>query len=228
MEIAVFLGGTTRTASDQSMSIGTASGSFATALAMSSSVRASTRTQSVLPFLGKSLETVVIFFSLIASRAPCRDDPAVRTAERACDRDFPPLDVPEDLVPDFAMTIRSADEGVAVENSSDVLEVDLVIAQIASRFFGFHPKSRTPANSRCMSSAIANRPQKWVSIRLHRSRFAMTETKLLAPDPVLDLDATRFTGVAAFKTRTTTSTVLQQVVYTIVVLQSRAFISRRI
>jgi len=33
------------------------------------------------------------------------------------------------------MTIRSADEGVAVENSSDVLEVDLVIAQIAFAFF---------------------------------------------------------------------------------------------
>jgi len=33
------------------------------------------------------------------------------------------------------MTIRSADEGVAVENSSDVLEVDLVIAQIAFALF---------------------------------------------------------------------------------------------
>jgi hypothetical protein len=31
------------------------------------------------------------------------------------------------LVPDFAITIRSADEGGAVENFLDVLEVDLVI-----------------------------------------------------------------------------------------------------
>src|SRR6202165_1528666 len=135
MEIAFFLAGMTRTASDQSISIGTASGSFATALAISSSVRASTRAQSVLPFLGKSLETIVIFFSLVASRTPCRDDPAERAAERAGDRDFPPFDVPKDLIPDFAMTIRSADEGVAVENSSNVLEVDLVIAQVAFAFF---------------------------------------------------------------------------------------------
>src|SRR6202165_6023669 len=131
MEIAFFLAGITRTAFDQSISIGTASGSFATALAMSSSVRASTRAQSVLPFLGESLETIVIFLSFVSPRPPCRDDPAERAAERAGDRDFPPLDVPEDLIPDFAMTIRSADEGVAVENSSDVLEVDLVVAQIA-------------------------------------------------------------------------------------------------
>src|SRR5882724_8497812 len=131
MEIAFFLDGTTRTASDQSISIGTASGSLATALAMSSSVRASKRAQSVLPFLGESLETIVIFFSFISARAPCRDDPAERATDRTCDRDFPPFDVPKDLIPDFAMTIRSADEGVAVENSAHVLEVDLVIAQIA-------------------------------------------------------------------------------------------------
>jgi hypothetical protein len=60
-----------------------------------------------------------------------RDDPAERAAERASDRDFPTLDVTEDLVPDFAMSIRSADEGVVVENGSRVLKVDLMIAQIA-------------------------------------------------------------------------------------------------
>src|ERR1700687_549416 len=115
MEIAFFLGGMTRTASDQSRSIGTASGSFATALAMSSSVSASTRAQSVLPFLGESLETIVIFFSLVSARAPCRDAAAERPAERAAARHFPPLDISEDLVSAFAMPIRSADEGVAVE-----------------------------------------------------------------------------------------------------------------
>src|ERR1700687_4147379 len=114
MEIAFFFAGITSTASDQSISMGTASGSFATALAMSTSVSASTRAQSVLPFLGESLETIVIFFSLVSARAPCRDDPAERPAERAGDRDFPALDISEDLVSDFAMTIRQADEGVGV------------------------------------------------------------------------------------------------------------------
>ena len=104
--------GITRTASDQSISMGAASGSPATALAMSSSVRASTRAQSVLPFLGESLETIVIFSSLVASRAPGRDDPAERAPDRAGDCDFPLFDVTEDLIPDFAMTIRSADKGV--------------------------------------------------------------------------------------------------------------------
>src|SRR6185437_5412739 len=140
MEIAFFFGGITRTASDQSMSIGTASGSLATALAMSSSVKASTRAQSVLPFLGESLETIVVFFSFISARAACRNDPAERAAERAGDRDFPLLDVPEDLMPDFAMTIRSADEGVAVENSAYVLEVDLVVAQVAFALFRIPPE----------------------------------------------------------------------------------------
>src|SRR6202040_2045416 len=108
MEIAFFLAGMTRTASDQSISIGTASGSLATALAMSSSVSASKRAQSVLPFLGESLETIVIFLSLVSACAPRRDEPADWAADRACDRDFPLLDVTEDLIPDFAMTIRSA------------------------------------------------------------------------------------------------------------------------
>src|SRR6202521_2541925 len=105
----------TRTASDQSISIGAASGSLATALAMSSSVSASTRAQSVLPFLGESLETIIIFLSFVAACAPRRDEPAECATDRAGDRDFPPLDIPEDLIPEFIMTIGSAHEGVAVE-----------------------------------------------------------------------------------------------------------------
>src|SRR3954452_2423155 len=135
MEIACFFGGTTRTASDQSISSGTASGSFATAWVISSSVSASTAAQSVLPFVGEYRETIVIFSSFVATRGPCRDDPEERAAERASDRDFPPLEISEDLVPDFAMTIRSADECVAVENSLDVLEIDLVITQVIFAFF---------------------------------------------------------------------------------------------
>jgi hypothetical protein len=44
------------------------------------------------------------------------------------------VDVSEDLIPDFAMAIRSTDERVAVENSFHIQEVDLVNAQIAFAF----------------------------------------------------------------------------------------------
>src|SRR6195256_4891373 len=75
MEIAFFLAGITRTASDQSISIGTASGSFATALAMSSSVSASKRAQSVLPFRRSPHFRVTIFSFFIFPCAARRDNP---------------------------------------------------------------------------------------------------------------------------------------------------------
>src|SRR5580704_9414316 len=130
----------TSTASDQSILIGTASGSLATAAVISSSVRASTRAQSVLPLLGESLETIVIFSSLVAPRPPDRDDPADRAPERTGDRDFFALEIPEDLIPDFAMTIRSADERWAVENSARVLEVDLVVTQVGLALLRIPPE----------------------------------------------------------------------------------------
>ncbi|WP_244558183.1 hypothetical protein [Tardiphaga sp. OK246] len=52
-------------------------------------------------------------------------------ADRARDGDFSPFEIAEDLVPDFAMTIRSPDENVAVKDLSNVSKVDLVIDQIA-------------------------------------------------------------------------------------------------
>jgi hypothetical protein len=55
--------------------------------------------------------------------------------ERAGDRDLPAIDVPKDLIPDFAMTIRPTDESITAENSFRVLEVDPVIAQIAFALF---------------------------------------------------------------------------------------------
>ena len=60
-----------------------------------------------------------------------RDEPADFAADRAGNRNFPLIDIPKDLIPDFAMSIRSTDECWAVEYSFHVLEVDLVIAQIA-------------------------------------------------------------------------------------------------
>src|ERR1700732_3909051 len=74
MEIAFFLVGITKTASDQSISMGAASGSFATALAMSSSVSASTRAQSVLPFRRSPHFRVTIFSFFIFPRAARRDN----------------------------------------------------------------------------------------------------------------------------------------------------------
>src|SRR3954451_9790437 len=113
MEMAFFLAGMTRTPSDQSMSRGTASGSLRTASSICSSVSASSAAQSVLPRIGSYLETIVIFSSLIFSRAARRDDVAECAADRARDDDFSPFEIAEDLVPDFAMTIRSPDENVA-------------------------------------------------------------------------------------------------------------------
>jgi hypothetical protein len=47
---------------------------------------------------------------LIAPRPPRRDDPALFRAERAGDCDFPAIDIPEDLIPDLAMTVWSTVE----------------------------------------------------------------------------------------------------------------------
>src|SRR5882672_2155242 len=98
MEIAFFLTGITKTASDQSISIGAASGSFATALAMSSSVIASKRAQSVLPLRRSPHFLVTIFSFFIFPRAPRRDDPDECATVRSGDRDLPLLDVPKDFV----------------------------------------------------------------------------------------------------------------------------------
>src|SRR5258708_28243118 len=69
MEISFFRAGMTRTASDQSISMGAASGSFSTALAISSSVSLSTRAQSVLPFRRSPHFRVTIFSFFIFPRA---------------------------------------------------------------------------------------------------------------------------------------------------------------
>ena len=96
-----------------------------------SSVNAARAAQSVFPRRGSSRETTVIFPSFVPARAPRRNEPALLAAERAGDRDFPAMDVSEDLVPDFVMAVGSTDERVAVENPFHILEVDLVDAQIA-------------------------------------------------------------------------------------------------
>src|SRR5665213_1526338 len=194
MEMAFFRVGMTKTASDQSMSIGAASGSFATALAISSSVSASTRAQSVLPFLGESLETIVIFSSLVSVRAPCRD------------RNFPPFDVPEDLIPDFAITIRSADEGVAVENAAHVLEVDSMISQVGFTFL------RIP-------SEVANTCEQPLHLFRHGEivpeargptrlyRFAMNDSKRYALSLALWIGRPRLSSLGGgFENKISTST----------------------
>jgi hypothetical protein len=48
---------------------------------------------------------IVVFLPLVFPRPARGDDPADFAAERAGDRDFPPLNDPEDLIPDFVMAI---------------------------------------------------------------------------------------------------------------------------
>ena len=70
-------------------------------------------------------------------RATSRDDPAlfsVFAAECADDRDFATFEDAEDLVSDFAMTIRSTDQGRAVENPCCINEIDLVRSKIDFSF----------------------------------------------------------------------------------------------
>src|SRR5258708_11908029 len=98
MEISFFRAGMTRTASDQSISMGAASGSFSTALAISSSVSLSKRAQSVLPLRRSPHFRVTIFSFFIFPRAPRGYDSAECATDRAGDRDLPLLDVPKDFV----------------------------------------------------------------------------------------------------------------------------------
>jgi hypothetical protein len=117
----------TRTASDQSTSSGTASGSLRTASAISLSVKASTAAQSVFPCRRSCRKALVELSPFFARRAASRDEPADFAADRECGEDFPIVDVAENFVPDFAMTIRSTDDVVTIENSFHVLKVDLVL-----------------------------------------------------------------------------------------------------
>src|SRR3954447_17403748 len=81
------------TAFDQSMSSGAASGSSATALAISSSVRASTSAQSVLPAGRRQsslAENRVICFPLLAVCRAGRDDAAVLVPFAEDNDEFPP------------------------------------------------------------------------------------------------------------------------------------------
>src|SRR6266705_7010470 len=74
--MAFFFAGITSTASDQSISLNSAqSGSLAIALVISSSVRASTRAQSVLPFRRSPHFRVTIFSFFMFPRSARRDDP---------------------------------------------------------------------------------------------------------------------------------------------------------
>ena len=105
-----------------------------------------------------------------AFRAAVAADESERAAERANDRDFPALDISEDLVPDFAMTIRPTDEGVAVENSFHVLEVDLVIAQIAFALFRIPSEVANACEQPLHVFRHSDTPQDWVAIRSYRPR----------------------------------------------------------
>jgi hypothetical protein len=76
------------------------------------------------------------------------------------------------------MTIRSAYESITVENSTHVLEVDLVVVQIAFALFRIPSEFANVCEQPLQvfrHSKIA--PQARVSIRLIPLRFAMTDLK---------------------------------------------------
>lgn len=74
---------------------------------------------------------VVKSFSFVSSGAARRDDPADRAADRAGDRDLAAFEKAEDLIPGFAMAIRSPNERVVIENGFHIGKVDAVIIQVA-------------------------------------------------------------------------------------------------
>jgi hypothetical protein len=103
---------------------------------------------------------IVVFLPLVFPRPARGDDPADFAAERTGDRDFAPLDEPEDLIPDFVMAIRSTDEERSVENSFHICEVDSVNAQIAGALLVMPSERANPRDQSLDGSAFrhAKRP----------------------------------------------------------------------
>jgi hypothetical protein len=119
------------------------------------------------------------------------------------------------------MTIRSADEGVAVENSSHVFEVDLVIEQIAFALI------RIPSEfaNACEQPLYIFRHSKsspnseFDTVIPLKVRYDGFEAAILFPCPLTYLNALLQTGVQ--RTRPYTSTVPRfQTVYTYVLGRS--------
>src|SRR6516162_1394702 len=89
MEIAIFFGGTTSTASDQSISANPAhSGSLVIPASICASVSLSTFFQSVFPRLRSPRDTTVIFFSFITLGSASGNESTHCPADRANDNDF--------------------------------------------------------------------------------------------------------------------------------------------
>jgi hypothetical protein len=72
----------------------------------------------------------VIFFSFITPRSTRRDESTGFAAERADDDDFSAFDETKDHIADFALSIRSANEGRTLSYPSGISEINLMIAQV--------------------------------------------------------------------------------------------------
>src|ERR1700757_4981675 len=130
MEIAFFFAGMTRTASDQSISIGAASESLATAFAISSSVSASTRAQSVLPLRRSPHFRVMICSFFILPRASRRDhSDDIRSPRKDCCDQLAFQKTYRDPAL-LVVTIRFAKKNRSVEDPGCILEVDAMLVEI--------------------------------------------------------------------------------------------------
>jgi hypothetical protein len=84
----------------------------------------------------------VIFFSFITLGSASGNESTGCAADRADDNDFSAFDEAKDHVSDFAFSVRSANEGRALNYPSGISEINVMIAQI--RFiFSIIPLERT-------------------------------------------------------------------------------------
>ena len=102
---------------------------------ISSSVSASRRFQSVLPFRrGASRETIVIFFSFISPRTPRSYDPAHIVPKRADDHHLSAVEKPAHDVARFSTSIGSQCDDRTIEDDAQFLKIDASFAQNANAF----------------------------------------------------------------------------------------------
>jgi len=134
---AFLRGGVMMTAFDQSRLIGAASGSAAAALAISSSLSASTFVQSVFPagrVQSSSAEYRVIFSSFPVRCGSCRDEPAPPFSLGEDDNEFPAGRLSNRDPAVFAVFDLRARQDDFAEDAGAVFEIDLVLLAIDPGF----------------------------------------------------------------------------------------------
>src|SRR6516165_2226006 len=131
MEIAFFFGGITNTASDQSISRNSCqSGSLAIAASTSSSVRASTRAQSVLPLRWSPHFRVTVLPFFIFPRAPRRDDSDNICSPREDDGDELAIQGTQGDPALLVVAVRLANKKWTIEDCGRVLKIYAVLDEV--------------------------------------------------------------------------------------------------